>query len=176
MPQPQQHVRDLSHIWGPHHSSQQRQTPDPLSEARKRTCILMDTSQVHFHCTTMGTPILFVFVFGEHQCRMVCVYSQYRHGLMKQTTDRNCPESAHSEERICFPLGWQALLFWASVNNDCKWSSVMKLIVEASREVIIVFSSLESGPSAWHDVTIFLFISRNVTLGTFFFSKRTHLG
>ena len=28
------------------HNSQQRQIPDPLSEARDRTCILMDTSRV----------------------------------------------------------------------------------------------------------------------------------
>ena len=28
--------------------------PDALSEARDQTCILMDTSQICFHCTTMG--------------------------------------------------------------------------------------------------------------------------
>ena len=39
---------DLSHICGQHHSSQQRQIPDPLCEARARTCVLMDTSQIHF--------------------------------------------------------------------------------------------------------------------------------
>jgi len=29
---------------------------DTLSEARDGTCILMDTSQIHFHCAIMGTP------------------------------------------------------------------------------------------------------------------------
>ena len=32
--------------------------PDPLSEARDRTYILMDTSQIRFGCTTMGTSNL----------------------------------------------------------------------------------------------------------------------
>ena len=34
----------------------QRWMPDPLSEARDQTHILMDTGQIRFHCTTMGTP------------------------------------------------------------------------------------------------------------------------
>ena len=37
---------DLSHICNLHHSSQQRRILNPLSEARDRTCILMDTSQI----------------------------------------------------------------------------------------------------------------------------------
>ena len=49
---------DPSHICNPHHSSQQHQIPDPLSEARDQTSILMDASQIHFRCTTMGTPSL----------------------------------------------------------------------------------------------------------------------
>ena len=34
----------------------QHRIPDPLSEARDGTCILMDPSQVHFCCATAGTP------------------------------------------------------------------------------------------------------------------------
>ena len=30
--------------------------PDPLSQARGQTCILMDTSQIHFCWATTGTP------------------------------------------------------------------------------------------------------------------------
>ena len=50
-------------MWDPscvcdlHHSSQQCQIPNPLIKARARTCILMDASQIHFCCTTTGTPI-----------------------------------------------------------------------------------------------------------------------
>ena len=37
---------DLSHICDLHHSSQQRQIPNPLSKATDRTRILMDASQI----------------------------------------------------------------------------------------------------------------------------------
>ena len=39
-----------------HHSSQQYRIANPLSAVRDRTGILMYTSQIHFCCTTMGTP------------------------------------------------------------------------------------------------------------------------
>ena len=41
-----------------HHSSQQHQILNPLSEARDQTCNLMVPSQIHFHCATMGTPTI----------------------------------------------------------------------------------------------------------------------
>ena len=37
-------VQDLSPICDLHHSSRQRQILNPLSEARDRTCVLMDAS------------------------------------------------------------------------------------------------------------------------------------
>ena len=46
----------LSRICDLQHSSWQRWILDPLSEARDRTSILMDTSQICFHCATRGTP------------------------------------------------------------------------------------------------------------------------
>ena len=49
-------MRDLSGVCNLHHSSQQHQIPNPLSEVGDQTSILMDTSQVHFRCTTIGTP------------------------------------------------------------------------------------------------------------------------
>ena len=39
---------DPSQVCDLHHSSKQRQIPDPLSKARDRTCILMDPSLIHF--------------------------------------------------------------------------------------------------------------------------------
>ena len=51
-------MRDLSHICSLHHSSRQCQILNLLSEARDRTCVLMDTSQICFPCVTMGTPSL----------------------------------------------------------------------------------------------------------------------
>ena len=49
-------MQDSSLVCDLHHSSRQHQILNPLSEARDRTCILMDTNQIRFHCTTMGTP------------------------------------------------------------------------------------------------------------------------
>ena len=42
-------TRDLSHICDQHHSSRQRWILNPLSEAKDRTCILMDPNQIHYH-------------------------------------------------------------------------------------------------------------------------------
>ena len=46
-----------SHVCNLHHSSGQRQIPNPLSQARNPACILMDSSRDRFHCTAAGTPI-----------------------------------------------------------------------------------------------------------------------
>ena len=48
-----------------YYRSKQCRIPDPLSEARDQTHILMDTSCVCFHCTTTGTPV-FHFYFGKY--------------------------------------------------------------------------------------------------------------
>jgi len=48
--------QDPSHICYLYHNSLQYQILDPLSQARDQTCILMDTSWVHFPGITMGTP------------------------------------------------------------------------------------------------------------------------
>ena len=47
---------DPSCICSLHHSSQQHWMLKPLSKARDQTCVLMDPSQIRFHCTTKGTP------------------------------------------------------------------------------------------------------------------------
>ena len=49
-------TRDPSHNCNLHHSSWQHRIPSPLSEARDRTPILMDTSLICFHGSTAGTP------------------------------------------------------------------------------------------------------------------------
>ena len=38
-----------SHVCDLPHSSRQHQIPNPLSKARNRTCILMDTNQIRYH-------------------------------------------------------------------------------------------------------------------------------
>ena len=47
---------DPSSVCSLHHSSQQRWILNPLSEARDRTHILMDTSRVHYCLAMTGTP------------------------------------------------------------------------------------------------------------------------
>ena len=49
-------MQDLSCVCNLHHSLWQCQLLNPLSEARGRTCVLKDTSQIHFCQATMGTP------------------------------------------------------------------------------------------------------------------------
>ena len=49
---------DPNHIYNLHHSSQQCQILNPLSEARDRTLNLMVPSQICFRCTKMGTPLM----------------------------------------------------------------------------------------------------------------------
>ena len=49
-------TQDPSRICNLHHSSRQRQILNPAREARDRTHVLMDTSQVHYHLAMTGTP------------------------------------------------------------------------------------------------------------------------
>ena len=50
-----------------HHSSRQCWIPDPLSKARDRTCIHIDSSWIHFCCAPMGTPI-YLKLLNYTQC------------------------------------------------------------------------------------------------------------
>ena len=49
-------TQDPSCLCDLHYSSQQCQILNPLSKARDRTCIFMDTNQIHFCRATMGNP------------------------------------------------------------------------------------------------------------------------
>ena len=49
-------VPDRRHICDLHHSFQQHQILNPLSEAGDQTRNLMVPSRIHFRCATMGTP------------------------------------------------------------------------------------------------------------------------
>ena len=49
-------TKDLSWVFDRHHSSRQCWILNPLSEARDRTRILMDTSRICFPCATTVTP------------------------------------------------------------------------------------------------------------------------
>ena len=49
-------ISDPNHICDLHCSAWQCWILNPLSEARNRTCVLMDTSQIHFHWAMTGNP------------------------------------------------------------------------------------------------------------------------
>ena len=51
-------MQDLSRVRNLRHSSWQRRILNPLVEVGDRTCNLMVPSQICFHCTMMGTPVL----------------------------------------------------------------------------------------------------------------------
>ena len=59
-------TQDPSHICNLYHSSLQHWILNPLSEARDRTFILMDTSQIRFCWATTGTPDRAFRVTGSH--------------------------------------------------------------------------------------------------------------
>ena len=47
---------DPSRVFDLLHGSWQHQIPNPLSKTRDQTHVCMDTSQIHFHFATVGTP------------------------------------------------------------------------------------------------------------------------
>ena len=51
-------VQDPSHVCDLHHSPQQHQILNPLSEARDQTCNLVVPSGIRFHCSRTGTPLV----------------------------------------------------------------------------------------------------------------------
>ena len=56
-------TNDLSHICDLHHSLWQHHILNPVREARDRTCILMDTSQVHNPLShNRNSPDIFYFI------------------------------------------------------------------------------------------------------------------
>ena len=54
-------MRDMNRVCHLLHSSWQSRSLNPLNEFRDRARILMDTSQIHFHCAMTGTPDFSIF-------------------------------------------------------------------------------------------------------------------
>ena len=93
---------DLSHVCDLDHSSRQHRILNPLSKARDRTPILMDTSQICFYCGTMGTPILFLFLFAQLLCIFYYLFSKGCNIPVKQLR-KNSPKS-QAQQTSPFPL------------------------------------------------------------------------
>ena len=60
----------------PTHSSQQCQIHNPLVKARGWTLVLMDTSQVHYHWATTGTPF-FLFLLNYSWFTILCWFQVF---------------------------------------------------------------------------------------------------
>ena len=58
-------MQDPRHACNLHHSSQQCQILNQMSEAKDRTRFLTDTSQIRFCCATTGTPWKKLFLIHE---------------------------------------------------------------------------------------------------------------
>ena len=84
-----------------HHSSWPCWILNPLNEARDRTCLLMVTSQICFHCATMETPG-FVFFFFLSFIEVWLIYKAVIISAVQQQSDSSykyaCPFS-----QIFFP-------------------------------------------------------------------------
>ena len=58
-------TQNPSRIFGLHQSSWQCWILNPLIEARDQICNLVVPSQIHFHCTTTGTPKFFFHCYSR---------------------------------------------------------------------------------------------------------------
>ena len=66
-------TQDPSLLCDLHHSSGHCQIPAPLSESGDQICIIMNSSQIRFRCTTKGTPFLEISDRIEKLSSWVCL-------------------------------------------------------------------------------------------------------
>ena len=64
---------DLSHICDLSHSSWQQQVLNTLDEVRDQTCVLMDASQIHFHCATDGNSPHYILCIYQSVSVLLCL-------------------------------------------------------------------------------------------------------
>ena len=87
-------TQDPSHICDLHHSSQKRQILNPLSEARDQSCILMDTSGVHYlllsHNGNSNNISFYFFVFSR--TTPTAYEGSQARGLIEAVATSLCPE------------------------------------------------------------------------------------
>ena len=109
---------DPSHIYDLHHSSRQCQILNSLSEARGRTCILIDVSWVHYQWATIGPSLcLTPYLFSFPVISIFLLRSHYMFNLF-----RICPPRLHHPQ-IAIP--WRQAL-WLLVH--CQVPSVLSSI------------------------------------------------
>uniref|UniRef100_A0A8D0YFL5 Serine/threonine-protein phosphatase 2A 55 kDa regulatory subunit B n=1 Tax=Sus scrofa TaxID=9823 RepID=A0A8D0YFL5_PIG len=148
---------ERSYSYDLHHSSGQCQIPDPLNETRDRTRVLMDTSWVHFRCTTTGTPpyiflcipcicaavhicslLIKICKCGRHQCLHQGCVTRSLEGLEpKRSLWHHSP--AHSPLRQGLPVPPLMTLLKKRRNSMNLWLACM-----TQSFVCVCFSFLQS--------------------------------
>ena len=109
-------TQDPSLVCDLHHSSQQFQILNPLSEARDQTWIFMNISWVHYHLGTTGFPI---------SVNILSMFILYCLWLFQYL----CPWLSNSLCWVSLMLVWLPLwlvILWICINNVClseSWES-----------------------------------------------------
>ena len=82
-------TRDPSCVSDLHRSSRQCRILNPLSEARARTRVLMETTQVPYHWATTGTPVPVLFQVQNNLHPRVCRQRIINKGWLKIVVREN---------------------------------------------------------------------------------------
>ena len=117
-------TRDPSHIFDLHHSSQQRRILNPLSEARDWTCVLMDTGQIRFCWTMMGTPNPAILILPHYSTSLALNGGGGRTKRKFMVTNKMNEEIQLSSEKLlhsfalffCSPKKWSTVLVYLLVS------------------------------------------------------------
>ena len=111
-------TQDPSHLCDLHHSSQQRRILNPLSKTRDWTCILMDTSQVHYRWATTETPNFMKFKPKDFKWR----YSVWTYTTATATWDPSHICNIHCSSQQCQILNpLSKTRDWTRILMDTSW-------------------------------------------------------
>jgi len=93
-----------------HHSSRHCWILNPLSEARDRTCVLMDASRLRFHWATMGSPMnSFTNVHNILATQRINIWVRYQAGPSRSL--QLCEEGRHEckeyKREVIFKIQWE---------------------------------------------------------------------
>ena len=125
-----------------YHSSQQCQIPNPLSEAKDGSHILVDSSWIHFHCITMGTL----------DCSLILVLSQIlvKAGWEDGERDKAWLCSIFIPDLWCW--GWACVL--EDLDPTQEFQILTWVTVNVSLPQVSVYSSLKGSENSHAQLTL----------------------
>ena len=89
---------DPSHVCNLHHSSQQCWILNLLHETRDGTCILMDTSWIHFHCTMTDIPLI-LYLYEMMDIQLIAYVSSQARGQIRAAAASLSHSNSHNNTR-----------------------------------------------------------------------------